>query len=528
MSALNVQNRTLFQGDNLPVLKGINSSSIDLIATDPPFNKSRDFHAVPNSLSDGAGFQDRWNWSDDEHQQWQNQIMDTRWTDVAYAIELARSCHSDDMGAFLSFMAVRLIECHRILKPSGSIYIHTDDTANAYIRILMDAIFGQDSFQNEIVWKRHSGRSDAVRYGRVHDTILFYAGTDYVWNKQYLPHNPDYVKSHYRHNDDDGRGRYRVSDLTAPGVSSGLSGQTWRGINPADNGRHWSAPTSGQMSDWIQQNAIPDWPDAYPSIHNKLDALDKHSLIFWPDGAGRIPGLKRYLSSSPGRVLDDTILDIPPLQHHSREKVGYPTQKPLALYDRLIRSSTNRNDVVLDPFAGCATTCVSAERAGRQWIGIDLWPDAYQVIRQRFLDENLAVDDDDNTTGTLTLGHIHHLTEPPERTDQLDAADVPVLETPTGRPARSRLTGRQKSEMKQKLLADNPGLLCSGCDYGMPTAEQLVIDHKWPFADGGGNDLDNLCLLCYPCNGKKSNTLTLTLLRKQNYKQGSMAPGHKP
>ena len=178
---------------------------------------------------------------------------------------------------------------------------------------------------------------------------------------------------------------------------------------------------------------------------------------------------------------------------------------------------------MLDPFAGCATTCIAAERLGRRWIGIDLWSDAYQITLDRLKSENLAVSDDDSSS-RLTFGDIHLETEPPVRTDQLDAKPVPVLETPTGRQSKqTRLSGLMKSELKQTLLADNPGLECSGCDYRMPTAEHLTLDHMWPSSAGGGNELINLCLLCHPCNSRKSNTLTLPQLRSRNRTLNLMA-----
>ena len=194
-------NRTLFHGDNLPFLRGLNSESVHLIATDPPFNKGRDFHATPDSLARGAKFQDRWSWDDDVEGEWLDQITDD-WPKVMNVINGSRDSFGDDMGAFLSFMAVRLIEMRRVLRKDGSIYVHCDPTASHYLKQLMDAVFGIDNFRNEIVWKRTSAHSDAQRYARVSDRLLFYAPSGATWNPQYLPLGEAYVERDYRHTDE--------------------------------------------------------------------------------------------------------------------------------------------------------------------------------------------------------------------------------------------------------------------------------------------------------------------------------------
>ena len=183
MPNLNVPNRTLFHGDNLPFLRGLNSESVHLIATDPPFNKGRDFHATPDSLARGAKFQDRWVWADDVEGEWVDQIMDD-WPRVMNVINGARESFGDDMGAFLCFMAVRLIEMRRVLRKDGSIYLHCDPTASHYLKQLMDAVFGIENFRNEIVWKRTSAHSDAKRFARVSDRLLYYASSNATWHTQ--------------------------------------------------------------------------------------------------------------------------------------------------------------------------------------------------------------------------------------------------------------------------------------------------------------------------------------------------------
>ena len=421
-------NRTLFHGDNLPVLKGMNSGTVDLIATDPPFNKGRDFHATPDSLAAGASFQDRWRWEDD-HQQWVNEVAAAGWDDVAYAVEIARTTHSDDMGAFLSFIAIRLLEMKRVLKPTGSIYLHCDQTANAYLRILMDAVFGKNNLRNEIVWCYRGGGVPTKAFARKHDTILFYANGkgQTTFNKQYVPYSEASQKL--------------VSDRG--GVS-----------------------IDGKTRDLERGASMPDW---------------------WTD--------------------------INSLQTWSKERTGYPTQKPLELYERIVRASTNREDVVLDPFAGCATTCVAAERLGRQWVGIDLWDKAHDVVLERLEKEGLANPQGGDTT--LSFADIIYITEPPVRDDQLDIRAVPHLETPMGKRVPGRESSRQKAEIKGRLL-DEFGYQCAGCDRVFDHPDYLEVDHQIPRRDGGGDEYENRMLLCSPCNRRKGSKFTLSGLRQEN------------
>ena len=188
----NSENRTLFHGDNLTFLRAMNSESVDLIATDPPFNKSRDFHATPDSLAAGAGFQDRWSWERDVHQGWVDKITDD-FPKVMHVIDGSRKSYGDDMGAFLCFMAVRLLEMKRTLKPAGSIYLHCDPTASHYLKAVMDAVFGHDRFRNEIVWCYKSGGASPKRhFSKKHDIILWYSKS-----KEYL-YNPQTEKSYNR------------------------------------------------------------------------------------------------------------------------------------------------------------------------------------------------------------------------------------------------------------------------------------------------------------------------------------------
>ena len=364
MVECNVVNRTLFCADNLGVLRGINSNSIHLIATDPPFCTGKDW----------GEFDDRW-----------GSGTDTGHGVVDKVIDAARHSYGDDMGAFLCFLGVRLIEMHRILRDDGSIYLHCDPTASHYIKAMMDAIWGRKQFRNEVVWDRASGRGDGKQYGRVHDVILFYSkGKKYTWNRVYVPHSVEHIAKHYKH--EDTRGRWGATSLTAAGVRFGESGAVWRGVDPNRSNRHWATPTQSGMNDYIvAHNIIPGWPHLYPNVHSRLDALDAAGLIYWPE-RGETPMLKYYLEASHGAAVRDIFSDIGKLEGNEKEKTGYPTQKPLALYERIIKASSNEGDIVLDPFCGSGTTLVAAERLGRRWIGIDTGEKAIKLALERTRD----------------------------------------------------------------------------------------------------------------------------------------------
>ena len=392
MGALNIANRTLAVMDNYPFLRSLNNECVDLIAIDPPFAANETFTSRPRPSITQAEFdeevalaglhgaahnegigetrvQDFWNWDDDVHPAWKMRIQDD-YPKVHSVIEAVEACATENEAAYVCFMAVRLIECWRVLKPTGSIYVHCDDRANSFLRMLLDALFGSENRRNEIAWNRSGGRSDSKRWGRVTDHLLYYTkSASYTWNQQYQPLNPDYVRRNYRYDDSDGRGAYRKLPLLAAGVRTGDSGATWKGYEPGQHNRHWATPTKGNMHNFIVENGIiPGWPNAYPSVHDKLEALDTYGLVV--HSATYLPEIKTYLSASRGIAATDFIADIPMVS--GNEDTGYSTQKPLALYERIIAASSNPGDVVLDVFAGCATTAVAAENLGRQWVACDM------------------------------------------------------------------------------------------------------------------------------------------------------------
>lgn len=472
---MNVRNRTLFTGDNLNVLRGINSASVDLVYLDPPFNSRRQYSAPVGSEAAGAAFHDTWHW-DDLDAAWLGELAD-QVPKVAAAIEAAGLCHGQGMKSYLLMMGVRLIEMKRVLKPHGSIYLHCDPTANSYLRMLMDSIFGAGNFQNELAWKRSGGKSDANKYGPCSDRLLYYAPRGARWNRPYLPYEDDYVRRVYRLNDGDGRGDYMTAPMHGPGLPGEPAGP-WRGYDPADKGNHWRLPTKGATNSYIIENRlISGWPNVHRTVHEGLELLDEADMIHWSKNG--VPRLKVYLAAARGRAATDFIEDIP--MASGREKVGYPTQKPLALLRRVIEASSNQGDVVMDPFCGCATTCVAAELLGRRWIGIDLSELAAKLVVQRLRD-----------TGADHFGNIVHRTDIPMRTDR---------ETP--KPYRTR---------KHELYGQQEGH-CAGCRIHFPF-RNLTVDHIVPRVKGGTDHLDNLNLLCGACNSMKGTRSMAYLLAR--------------
>ena len=502
MSRTNWQNRTLFHGDNLDFLRAMNSASVDLIATDPPFNKGRDFHATPDSLASGAKFQDRWSWERDVHEEWTDQIKDD-YPRLMEAIESARYAHSDGMGAFMCFMAVRLLAMRRVLKPAGSIYLHCDPTASHYLKAIMDAVFGQDAFRNEIVWKRTPAKAlMSRRLPSNHDVILFYqAGERPKWNADaiFVPYDPDNLDERtavkYRHRDPNGR-IYRLDNLINPNRDRPNLTYEFLGVT-----RVWR---------WTRE---------------RMEAAYEAGLVVQRKPGG-VPQLKRYLDEQKGRPLGDVWTDIPPINSQAKERIGYPTQKPLELYERIIKASSNEGDMVLDPFCGCATTLVAAERLKRQWVGIDIWDEAHETVIRRLQSEGLEGPDGSLGEALPLYGKIHYFKEQPERTDSGETATI-ALETINRRElaAWQKLSHQQMVAILKESQADADDkslVICAGCGRKLEP-EFMELDHITPRSEPHStNDLSNRILLCRPCNGRKSNKLAMTGLRNENKKAGWM------
>ncbi len=374
--------RYLYLGENLEVLrKRVPDESVDLVYLDPPFNSGTDYPATfskrggDGPSAESPAFRDTWRWEAESEKALEETLE--RHEELGEFIRfLVRSLGEGGLSAYLVMMAVRLLELHRVLKPTGSLYLHCDPTASHYLKVILDQIFGPKNFRNEVVWKRTSAHSSAKRWGPVHDVILFYTkGEDYTWNVLHQAYRKGYLEREYRFRDD--RGRYAPADLTGTGKREGDSGRPWRDIFPP-KGRHWALPRREKLPPWV---TFPKNWEAM-TTQEKLDFLDAVGLIHWPR-KGKMPYLKRYLETRKGTPVQDVILDIPPLSASSKERLGYPTQKPVALLERIVQASSNPGNVVLDPFCGSGTTLAAAQRLGRAWIGIDSSPLAVGLTKAR-------------------------------------------------------------------------------------------------------------------------------------------------
>lgn len=351
---------TLYFGDNLDVLRQhIRDETVDLVYLDPPFKSDATYNvlfAEKNGSQASAqikAFEDTWHWDQAAASAYQEVVeAGEAVSQVMQAFRTFLGCN--DMLAYLSMMAIRLKELHRVLKPTGSLYLHCDSTASHYLKLLLDAVFGVENFRNEIIWKRTTAHSDSKRYGRNADTILFYTKSDkWTWNQLYQEY-PEEYKRRFRHQDSDGR-LWTDYDLTAKGLSGGGYEYEYKGVKSL-----WRVPIT------------------------TMERLDREGrLYFTKNGGIRI---KRYLDELPGIPLQVIWADIPPINSQAKERLGYPTQKPEALLERIIQASSNEGDLVLDPFCGCGTTIAVAHRLKRRWIGIDITHLAINLMRVRLRD----------------------------------------------------------------------------------------------------------------------------------------------
>ncbi len=357
----------LFFGDNLPILREhIPSESVDLVYLDPPFNSNADYNVLfkeksgEHSHAQITAFEDTWEWGEEAESTYYATIeRGGRISDFLQAFRVLLG--PSDMMAYLVMMAPRLQELYRVLKPTGSIYLHCDPTASHYLKLLMDAVFGGQCFRSEIIWKRTSSHGNvSVGYGEVTDSILFYSkGDKPTWNQQYVPYSRKHIETKFTNRDPDGR-LFTTSDLRNPGVRPNLRYE-YKGYKPHPNG--WAIS------------------------REKMEQYDREGRLYFPsDPNGRIR-LKRYLDEQPGHKLQSLWDDIPPINSQAQERLGYPTQKPEALLERIVKASSNEGDVVLDPFCGCGTSISVAERLHRKWIGIDITHLAITLIRHRLFDQ---------------------------------------------------------------------------------------------------------------------------------------------
>ncbi len=361
----------LFFGDNLHVMReSIADASVDLVYLDPPFNSKRDYNLLFKSPEGGeshaqiTAFEDSWHWGEQAEREY-GEILQSGHTRMADLISAFRGfLGENDVMAYLVMMANRLLELHRVLKPTGSLYLHCDPTASHYLKLVLDAVFGQENYRNEIIWARTNSRSTSGRWPRLHDVIFFYSKSGNMRFEKTTAIVGEVKLPHTLITGSDGN-KYQTYELTAPGATKeGESGKPWRTFSPAAMGRHWA------------------------NNHATMDSWDELGQIHWPKGGG----FPRRLAAEPFVVADravtvgDVWTDIDRLNQTAKERLGYPTQKPLALLERILNASSNPGDVVLDPFCGCGTAVHAAQKLGRNWIGIDITHLAISLIEKRLKD----------------------------------------------------------------------------------------------------------------------------------------------
>ena len=394
---------TLYYGDNLDILeRNIPDESVDLIYLDPPFKSNQNYNILfkekngTGSAAQISAFEDTWHW-DQNAEETYVEITENAPKKVADLIIALRDfLGSNDMMVYLTMMASRLVELHRVLKDSGSIYLHCDPTASHYLKIVLDTIFGPKQFRNEIIWRRKGSHNSAKRYGPIHDVILFYTRSDsYFFKTNHRPYLKGHVDGYFKKQDE--KGKYWTNALTGQGIRYGASGKPWRNYDPSLANRHWAIP--GKI---ILELGI----DANLTIQEKLDSLDEVGFIDHPSEKSKsLPTYHQYLDGSPGMPLQD----IWAYQPHTKnilynsgecidedarwlvaqgdtERLGYPTQKPVGLIERIIKSSCPEKGCILDPFCGCGTTIIAAEKQKRKWIGIDITHLAISLMRHRLKD----------------------------------------------------------------------------------------------------------------------------------------------
>jgi site-specific DNA-methyltransferase (adenine-specific) len=353
----------LYYGDNLDILRSsIADESVDLVYLDPPFNSQATYNVLfkaqsgQDSKAQIEAFEDTWHWNDTAERAFDDVIRSGN-TDAAEMLRAMRSfLKENDMMAYLTMMAIRLIELHRVLKSNGTLYLHCDPTASHYLKVLLDAIFGAPNFRNEISWKRSQPKSHTTEnFSNCRDVLLRYSkGDKVIFNKVYGDHDPNYLETFYRFEDD--KGRYRLGDLTNPNKNRPNLTYEFLGVT-----RVWR---------WTKERMLKANDDG----------------LIYQSKPGAIPQMKRYLDDMKGQPISDDWDDIEHLHGSAGESLGYPTQKPLTLLKRVIGASTNEGDIVLDPFCGCGTTIHAAQSLGRSWIGIDVTHLAISLIEKRLND----------------------------------------------------------------------------------------------------------------------------------------------
>ncbi len=433
-----LENRTIFSCDNLPVMRGMESESVDLIYLDPPFNSNHNYAAPLESEAAGGAFKDTWTLSDID-EDWIGLIAEA-YPALHSVIETAGKVGGDSNKAYMVYMAVRIMEMYRLLKPTGSLYLHCDSTMSHSIKLMLDSVFGKDRFTNEIIWKStNSPKPQAKAFGFQNEIIYLYTKTnEFTFNKVYREHDETSLKP-YRYDDNDGKGKYRLIEIEAQGLQRYKDRKEFKFLDK-------TAP--------------------YVYGLEKLNQWHKEGMIYRSKN-GRY-SKKQHLKDVKGILVSNIWVDknVAPIQKD--ESTGYPTQKPLALLRRIIKTSSNEGDMVLDPFCGCATTCLAAEELKRDWIGIDIDPLAAKLVVDRMKKE----------LGLFGLG-IQNPNKAPPPVEKL-------------------------SRNIKHILFHKQNGVCNGCNITYPI-QIFHKDHIVPKAKGGADSDSNLQLLCGFCNSLKGD-----------------------
>lgn len=403
MDSTTTANRLLY-GDCLTFLREWKWDLVDLIYLDPPFNSNRSYNAI---YKDATGrplpaqieaFCDMWQLDGQSERALQNLPKLANQQGVSQVVvDILRTWANTlrntnpQLLAYLIYMTERLICLKSVLKPTGSLYLHCDPTASHYLKVTLDGIFGYPNFRNEIVWKRATAHSNAKRYGNNSDRILYYVnGENAVWNGQAIAVKKTEEQLLAAYPLTDNRGKFRNADLTGAGESKGESGKAWKGYDVSARGRSWATPKTSQYAEYIERNFIPGYMKI-EGVHARLDALDAAGLIHHPK-KGFWPGLKRYQEADAGNYPQSLITDIPGFTNYNKQgMLGFPTEKPLPLLERIIKASSNKGDLVLDPFCGCGTTVEAAHNLERRWIGIDIAIHAVKRVSAVRLEDHLGL-----------------------------------------------------------------------------------------------------------------------------------------